>query len=191
MRSEWEAMQSGSNTHKVAILDQEMELQPLSIGPDEAQFMESQRFSRETISGLFGVPLHLLGDSSKLSRASTEELNRAFYTDTLNPIISRITQAIALKVLPRSPGQASDYSVDFDVSARLAGDETAQMNRVATLRQWSISTINEQREALGKPALGIAGDRLLSPLNMNVIDIHTGDVIAPTQPSSPGVSLEA
>ena len=182
MRNAWERMQSGNNAHRIAILDQGLSIEKISIAPDEAQWMESQKHNRSTIAAIFGVPLHLLGDDSKLSRASTEEVNRQFYTDTLQPLIARITSAIALKILPRSPGCASDYSVDFDSSARLQGDENAQMNRVTTLRQWGITTINEQREALGYPSLGLGGNRLLTPANMNAVDADTGEVIAAAPP---------
>ena len=42
-RTEWEALQSGANQHRVAILDNGMELQPFPIPPEDAQFFRNAR----------------------------------------------------------------------------------------------------------------------------------------------------
>jgi HK97 family phage portal protein len=170
MRSGWEEMQSGNNQHRVAIVDQDVDIKTLSINPDEAQFLETRVHQRSEICAIFRVPSHMVGDTSKLANSNVENLNLSFIVDTLRPILSRIEAEIVKKLMPREAGKGSTLTVQFDLSERQRGDSSAIAATVACGRQWGALTANEARLMLGKPALPEpAADLLMTPVNMQNI----------------------
>jgi HK97 family phage portal protein len=106
-RADWESLQSGANQHRVAVLDQEMDIKQLSITPEEAQFLETRVHQRSDICALFQVPVHMCGSEQKLSNSNVEQINLSFIVDTLRPILSRIEAEIVKKLLPHEPGKAA------------------------------------------------------------------------------------
>lgn len=126
MRHDWEALQSGSNQHRIAILDSETTLEKLSLTADECQFLQSRQFTRAGIAALFRVPAHMVGELQKLSNSNTENMNLSFVVDTLRPYLSRIEAEISRKLLPRVPGKINTLTVSFDVAERMRGDSAAQ-----------------------------------------------------------------
>lgn len=180
MRADWEKLQGGDSRHRVAILDQGLKLEKISITPNEAQFLDSKRFSQAQIAALFGVPQHLLNSGDMVSRGSTEELQRQWLADGLQAPINRICQAIALKILPRSPGRASDYSVNFVKD--LSGDTKAMAERIRTNMSTGIWTLNDGLEAQGLPTVEGGNIRTL-PANFFAVDLETGKFLQPGTPT--------
>ena len=166
MRRDWEDLQSGSNQHRVAILDQEMDIKVLSITPEEGQFLETRVHQRSDICAIFRVPVHMVGSEQKLSNSNVEQMNLAFITDTLRPILSRIEAEVVKKLMPRDPGKGSTLTVQFDLSERQRGDTAAQVSLIAAGRQWGVLSANDGLRILGLPAAGPAEDVRMVPINM-------------------------
>jgi HK97 family phage portal protein len=166
MRMDWESLQSNANQHRVAVLDQDLDIKQLSITPEEAQFLETRVHQRSEIAALFRVPTHLVGDTSKLANASVEGQNLSFIVDTLRPILSRIEAEIVKKLLPHEVGKAATLTVAFDLSERQRGDTAAQVSLIACGRQWGVLSANDGRRILGLPAGGVEDDELMVPVNM-------------------------
>ena len=62
----WRETHAGvQNAHKVAILEEGMKFDKVAITNEEAQFLESRRFSVLEIGRLYGVPPHRLGELDK------------------------------------------------------------------------------------------------------------------------------
>jgi HK97 family phage portal protein len=170
MRADWESLQSDSNQHRVAILDADTSIQTLSITPDEAQFLQTRVHQRSEICAIFRVPPHMVGSEQKLSNSNVEQMNLAFITDTLRPILSCIEAEVVKKLMPPQVGKAATLTAQFDLSERQRGDSTAIAATVACGRQWGALTANESRLMLGKPALPEpAADCLMVPVNMQNI----------------------
>jgi len=166
MRQGWEELQSGSNQHRVAILDQDMDIKVLSITPEEGQFLETRVHQRSDICAIFRVPVHMVGSEQKLSNSNVEQMNLAFITDTLRPILSRIEAEVVKKLMPRDPGKGSTLTVQFDLSERQRGDTAAQVSLIAAGRQWGVLSANDGLRILGLPAAGPAEDVRMVPINM-------------------------
>jgi len=183
MRADWESQQLAGNQHRVNILDQGATFTPLSINPDEAQFLETRVHQRSEIAAIFRVPVHMIGSEQKLSNSNVEQMNLAFITDTLRPILCRIEAQIVAKLMPRQAGKNSVLTVHFDLSERQRGDSTAIAQTVSTGRQWGALTANEARLLLGRPALNEpAADVLMYPVNMQNIQ-RLLDAPVPTAPA--------
>ena len=63
VRDAWNAAYGGStNAHKVAVLEEGMKFNPISINPQEAQFLETRKFQVNEICRIFRVPPHMIAD---------------------------------------------------------------------------------------------------------------------------------
>jgi HK97 family phage portal protein len=180
MRQDWEALQSGSNQHRVAVLDQDTKINTLSITPEEGQFLQTRVHQRSDICAIFRVPVHMAGSEQKLSNSNVEQMNLAFITDTLRPILSRIEAEIVKKLLPHEPGKAATLTVQFDISERQRGDTAAQVSLIAAGRQWGVLSANDGLRILGLPAAGPSEDTRMVPINMQNAD-RLLDAPAPTE----------
>jgi len=181
MRQGWEELQSGSNQHRVAILDQDMDIKVLSITPEEGQFLETRVHQRSDICAIFRVPVHMVGSEQKLSNSNVEQMNLAFITDTLRPILSRIEAEVVKKLMPRDPGKGSTLTVQFDLSERQRGDTAAQVSLIACGRQWGVLSANDGRRILGLPASADAADDVrMVQVNMQ----NVGRLLDPLDPSA-------
>lgn len=105
MRSMVKRLFSGKdNAGKVAILTDGAEFKPLSLTPEQTQFLEVRRFTVQDVARLFGIPPHLLADSSNSTSwgSGLAEQNTAMSKLTLTPWAERIQTALTL--LLRSDG---------------------------------------------------------------------------------------
>ena len=59
VRESWTKGFSGNNSHKVAVLEEGMKYTPISISPNEAQFLETRKFQIDEIARIFRVPPHV------------------------------------------------------------------------------------------------------------------------------------
>ena len=162
MRSDWEAIQSGSNQHRVAILDGEMDLKVLSVSNADSQFLESRKFSREQICGMFGLKPSQIGSESRVSGETFSGQQLDFLTGTLGPLLKKIEQELTRKLLAGLPS----YSIRHDVSDRLRLDIKSQMDAFSIGRQWGLMTSNECRRELGMDPGGPECDEYWRPVNM-------------------------
>ena len=93
----WERMNSGrANAGKVPVLTEGTEFRPLSLTPEQTQFMESRRFTVQEVARLLGIPPHLLADSSNSTSwgSGLAEQNTAFSKMTLTPWARRIEEGL-------------------------------------------------------------------------------------------------
>lgn len=133
MRDSWNKGFSGRNSHKVAILEEGMKYTPISISPNEAQFLETRKFQIDEIARIFRVPPHMVGDLEKSSFSNIEQQSLEFVKYTLEPWLMRWEQSINRALL--SANEKSTYFVKFNVDGLLRGDYQSRMNGYATARQ--------------------------------------------------------
>jgi HK97 family phage portal protein len=166
MRADWEQLQTGNNQHRVAILDNGLTIAKMSLTADEAQFLETRKYTRSDIAALFKVPPHYVGELSKMTNSNSEQQNLLFVTDTLRPLISRLEAEITRKLLPRVPGKSSNTQILFDVTERLRGDYASQTTGAASGRQWGWLTANDVRRSFGLNEGPAELDQYINPVNM-------------------------
>lgn len=98
MRESWSKGFSGGNSHKIAILEEVMKYTPISIYPNEAQFLETRKFQINEIARIFIVPPHMVGDLEKSSFSNIEQQSLAFVKYTLDPWVARWEQSIVRRL---------------------------------------------------------------------------------------------
>ncbi len=145
IRESWTQTFGGShNANKVAVLEEGMKYTPISISPEQAQFLETRKFQIDEIARIFRIPPHMVGDLEKSSFSNIEQQSLEFVTYTLDPWICRWEQAIVKSLL--SASEKKEYFVKFNVDGLLRGDYQSRMQGYAIGRQNGWMSANDIRE---------------------------------------------
>jgi HK97 family phage portal protein len=143
-----------------AVMTGGLKYRPITITPNESQFLETRKFQRGEIAMLYGIPPHMIGDTDKSTSWGTgiEQQSIGFVRYTLRPWLTCIEQAFST-LLPR--GQY----VRFNVEALLRGATLERYMSYVHARNAGWLNVNEIRakEDLG-PVEG--GEQYIQPLNM-------------------------
>lgn len=174
MRESWSKGFSGSNSHKVAILEEGMKYTPISISPNEAQFLETRKFQITEIARIFRIPPHMVGDLEKSSFSNIEQQSLEFVKYTLDPWVIRWEQAIQRSLFNKE--DKKKYFVKFNVEGLLRGDYQSRMEGYAIARQNGWMSANDIRklEDLDTIPESEGGDLYL--VNGNMIPIKNAGV---------------
>ena len=145
VRESWNKGFSGSqNAGKVAILEEGMKYTPISIAPEQAQFLETRKFQINEIARIFRIPPHMIGDLEKSSFSNIEQQSLEFVKYTLDPWVVRWEQSLSRALF--TPEEKSRYFFKFNVEGLLRGDYQSRMNGYATARQNGWMSANDIRE---------------------------------------------
>ena len=145
VRESWTQTFGGShNANKVAVLEEGMKYTPISISPEQAQFLETRKFQIDEIARIFRIPPHMVGDLDKSSFSNIEQQSLEFVTYTLDPWICRWEQAIVRSLL--SEEEKKGMFVKFNVDGLLRGDYESRMQGYAIGRQNGWMSANDIRE---------------------------------------------
>lgn len=126
LRDSWQAAYGGSaNSHKTAVLEEGMKYHAISVTPNDAQFLETKKFTRSEIAGLFGVPPHMIGDLERATFSNIEHQSIEFAKYTLYPWVTRIEQAMSRILL--SDEERKKYAIKFNLDSLLRGDYQSRM----------------------------------------------------------------
>ena len=171
VRDSWQAAFGGSqNAGKVAVLEEGMKYSPISINPQEAQFLDTRKFQIDEIARIFRVPPHMIGDLEHATFSNIEEQSLEFVTYSLQPWLARIESAISRSLL--TPEEKKRYFFKFNVDGLLRGDYQSRMNGYATARQNGWMSANDIRELENMDRIPeeLGGDLYL--INGNMIKIQ-------------------
>lgn len=145
IRESWNAQFRGSeNSHKIAVLEEGMKYTPMSLSPEEAQFLESRKFQVNEIARIFRVPPHMLADLEKSSFSNIEQQSLEFVKYTLEPWIVRWEQALSRCLLRHD--EKNKIFFRFNVEGLLRGDYASRMNGYATARNNGWMSANDIRD---------------------------------------------
>ena len=145
VRSSWNAAFGGSaNANKVAVLEEGMKYTPISISPEQAQFLETRKFQIDEIARIFRVPPHMIGDLEKSSFSNIEQQSLEFVKYTLDPWVCRWEQSMQRALLKSD--EKSLYFLKFNVDGLLRGDYQSRMNGYSVGRQNGWMSANDIRE---------------------------------------------
>lgn len=145
VRESWMSQFGGSaNSNKIAVLEEGIKYTPISISPEQAQFLETRKFQINEIARIFRVPPHMVGDLEKSSFSNIEQQSLEFVKYTLDPWVIRWEQSIQRTLLKAD--EKRTYFVKFNVEGLLRGDYQSRMSGYATARQNGWMSANDIRE---------------------------------------------
>ena len=145
VREAWQSQFGGSaNSGKIAVLEEGMKYTPISIAPEQAQFLETRKFQINEIARIFRVPPHMVGDLEKSSFSNIEQQSLEFVKYTLDPWVVRWEQSLSRALF--TPDEKTCYFFKFNLEGLLRGDYQSRMNGYATARQNGWMSANDIRE---------------------------------------------
>ena len=145
VREAWQSQFGGSaNSNKIAVLEEGMKYTPISISPEQAQFLETRKFQINEIARIFRVPPHMVGDLEKSSFSNIEQQSLEFVKYTLDPWVVRWEQTLARALF--SGEEKKKFFFRFNVEGLLRGDYVSRMSGYATARQNGWMSANDIRE---------------------------------------------
>ncbi len=135
------------------VFGRDWEYTPISVPPEQAQFIESQRLTATHIAGIYGVPPERIGGSrgDSLTYSTQEQESISLVTDTYDPWLIRYEE-MYYESLPR-PQEAI-----FDRDARIRHDITTRYGAYRVARDIGILNVNDIRELEDREPLPKATD---------------------------------
>lgn len=179
IKERWKAQHAGvDNAHDIAVLGAGTKFQPISMPPQDAQFIESRRFQVAEVARIYGVPPHLLMDTERSTSWGTgiETQTTGLVVFTMGAHLTRFERRYSRALLPR-PQYAK-----FTTAGLTRGDIATRMNSYATGRQWGWFSVNDIRRLEDMPPVE-GGDEYLQPLNMVPLGTDTTPQPAPDAPA--------
>ncbi|MCJ2031806.1 phage portal protein [Methylobacterium sp. J-043] len=148
LKAELETSYQGSaNAGRPLLLDGGLDWRPLSLSPKEMDFVEAKAAAAREIALAFGVPPLLLGLPGDNTHANYAEANRAFYRQTVIPLVRRTADSLARWLEPAfGPARLEP---DLDAVEALATERESLWRRVQGA---DFLSVDEKREAVGYPA---------------------------------------
>ena len=145
VREAWQSQFGGSsNAGRVAVLEEGMKYTPISISPEQAQFLETRKFQINEIARIFRIPPHMVGDLEKSSFSNIEQQSLEFVKYTLDPWVIRWEQSIMRALL--SNDEKKEYFIKFNLEGLLRGDYESRMKGYSIGRQNGWMSANDIRE---------------------------------------------
>lgn len=166
----WEKAHRGlSRKHKIAVLEEGMKINPYTVTPEEAQFLETRQFQYRDASNWLGVPPHRLGDTTRTSFASLEQENQSYLDDALDGWLVAWEAESHQKLLTERQQAADSHVIEFLRSALVRADLRVRTDAYsrAILGGWMMPDEARERENLG-PLPNGAGKVVFRPSNVTV-----------------------
>jgi HK97 family phage portal protein len=175
LKTSFEEKYSGlDNAHKVLLLEEGTKFTVTGMKADEAQFLQSRKFSRSEIAGIYRVPPHMIGDLDRATFTNIEQQSLDYVQNGLLGRARRLEARMAMSLL--SDTERETIFIEHLLDGLLRGDFQTRMRgyQVAILSGWM--TRNQVRELENQNPGPAELDEYLAPLNM-----ATADKLDPTQ----------
>lgn len=183
LKASMESRRSGGiDAGSTMILEEGMDLQPVSMTARDLQFLEQRDFQRYDIAMFFGVPPHMLGATEKTTSwgSGIEQQGIGFVTYTLNDWIKVWEDAIKRDLIPEREWDTHDAR--FFTQGLMRGDAKARWEAHTKALQWGVMSPNEVR-ALEDMNPREGGDTYYQPPNASGNTEGPNDELEETAPA--------
>jgi len=159
-RRSWQDQQTGTNRHKTAVLEDGMKYTEIGMSNEDAQFLETRKYSVTDIARIFRIPPHMIGDLDRSTNNNIEHQGIEFVVHTIRPWLVRWEQAIKKALIVED-----DVFVEFNVDGLLRGDMKSRYEAYRSGIESGHLTRNEARSLENRNSIdGL--DEPLTPMNM-------------------------
>ncbi len=166
-KTQFQQMYRGlQNAHGVPVLEGGATYTQIGIAPEDAQFLETRKYQRSEIAGIFRVPPHMIGDLEHATFSNIEHQDISYLQRSLLPWLTRIEQNMTQKLL--TVEERKEYVIEHETGSFMRGDTKSRFEAYAIGIQNGILSVNEARAKENlNPVDG--GDEILRPLNMDIV----------------------
>ena len=135
--------------HKTLVTEGGVKVTPIGTKPNDMDFLNQRKFSRDEILAVFGVPPMKVGITEDVNRASALESDKSFKSDKIIPLQRMVAKKINLCIV----SLFNEARVEFkftEIDLRDA-KEQAQIDKIDI--ESGVLTKNEVRKRRGLPPL--------------------------------------
>lgn len=146
LKQSWRDM---TNTREPVVMPTGYTLTPVVSNAEQAQLVESRRWTAEMVAMMLGIPawkLSLPGPTMTYQNVETADID--YVRDGVDRYSAPIAAAFTKSLMP------SGTSVRFDWSSRQRADATTTANTLTAYVREGILTRDEARTVLGRPPIG-------------------------------------
>lgn len=185
-KASWQSQYAGDGSQAggTPVLEDGMEFVQAAFSPEQAQYVETRKLTREEVAAIYHIPLPMVGILDHATFSNITEQHKQLYQDTLGPWLAQLSEAINLQLLPDFEDTAGVY-VEFNMAEKLRGSFEEQAVQLQTAVGGPWMTRNEARARVNLPQID-GGDELIVPLN-----VTQGGQASPTDSAPPQARLHA
>jgi HK97 family phage portal protein len=146
LKTSWREM---TNTREPVVMPTGYTLTPVVSNAEQAQLVESRRWTAEMVAMMLGIPawkLSLPGPTMTYQNVETADID--YVRDGVDRYSAPIAAAFSKNLMP------AGTSVRFDWSSRQRADATTTANTLTAYVREGILTPDEARTVLGRPPIG-------------------------------------
>lgn len=132
--------------HRLMLLEEGMKATPITINPQDSQFLETRKYQRADIVDIFfAMPLTVMSNGEKsMAYASSEQFSLEYVTYALAPWLVNIEKGIKRDLL--TDEEKKSYYAKFQVAALLRGDMKSRFEAYQIGINTEIINPNEARD---------------------------------------------
>lgn len=167
---QWQKRHGGlDNVGSTPVLEQGMKFIPLTMKPEDLQFIDTRKLNVVDIANIFAVPPYVVGDYSKSTHSNIEQQSIDIVRYTFRPHAIRWETEIKRKLI--STKEVNTHNYRFDLEDLTRGDSQARADLIEANMKWGIKTRDEIRESEDyNPLPDGEGSKTLVPMNYTTID---------------------
>ncbi|GAQ64059.1 phage portal protein [Streptomyces scabiei] len=164
-REMWRTFADGGGAEGgTPILEDGMTYDKVGFNPEQAQYIEARKLTREEVSAAYFIPPPLIGILDHATYSNIKEQHAHLYQDTLGPWTVMIQQEFAAQILPDLPDNQDVYC-EFNIAEKMRGSFEEQASAMSTMVGRPVMTCNEGRARFNLPRVE-GGDELIVPMNV-------------------------
>jgi HK97 family phage portal protein len=168
LKESFQAFHSGSeNAARIALIEGNVTWSGLTLPQNEAQFLETRKFQRTDIAGMYRVPVFMIGDSDPVSDNNVEHMGIQATTWMVQPAAERCEQELDRQLL--SPKEKGTFFFEFELKALMKGDLAARTSHYEKMVGNGMYCQNDALAEENMPPFQ-GGDTHWMPLNYAPID---------------------
>ena len=175
LRAQWQASHSGDNANRVAILEEGMKFDPMSLPMNDAELIKSLELSTLNVARLFQIPASMMqtnANGSSLTYTSTEMEYSHFVRFCLRRWLSKLEGTLLHDAdVFLNNGLGAQFSSSFDTTDLTRGDTKTIADINIALYAAGVVTRDEVRAELGRGPIDLTAD---APV----------DAVAPANPAA-------
>jgi HK97 family phage portal protein len=185
LRKSWNEMHQGlTNAHRLAILEEGMKFHSTSIPNDNAQFLESQKFTVVQMARMLNLPPHMLADLDRATFSNIEQQYTGFVVYSMMPWFRRWEGTCNFKLL--TPFERNVFFFEFLVDALLRGDSASRAAFYKELFYLGALSPNDIREKENmNPIPDEGADQYWVQANMRPMELAVKEPPAPAPAALP------
>jgi HK97 family phage portal protein len=161
-----------SDKRRIAVIEEGMEIQQLSLSPEDGQFLGTSQDLRQQLAAALMVPPFMMGLAEKATSwgSGIEQQQIGLLVFTLSPDAVIYEQRFNMDLISRP----DKYRVKFNVNALMRGDSASRSNFYWRMVQMGAFSPNDVRAKEDMNPIA-NGDIYLQPTNMAPLGTVSGD----------------